>query len=154
MKSIPLPLLGLLGLSVTALPLAACEVKLNNDPALAKSPSLKIKNVSVEYKGDLDLMVFSMDLEGPAGKTVPKAVGQLDGAPVVAYVFPTTLKAADVGMGSAEGIVALAITSHPDFDDTPLWDEDANGKYDDDKVIYHTHWALLSKDDRVPGGPP
>ncbi|WP_367873630.1 hypothetical protein [Luteolibacter sp. Populi] len=136
----------------TLLPLYACEVKLNNDPALAKSPSLKIKSVSVEYKKDLDLIVFSMDLEGPAGKTVPKAAGQLDGAPVLAYVFPTTLKAADIGMGSAEGIVALAITSHPDFDDTPLWDEDGNGRYDDDKVIYHTHWALLAKDERVPGG--
>jgi len=125
---------------------------LNNDPAFAESPSLKIKSVTVEHLKDLDLMVFSMDLAGPAGKAVPKAVGQLNGAPVLAYVFPTTLKAADVGMGNAEGIVALAITSHPDFDDTPLWDEDANGKYDDDKVIYHTHWALLAKDDRVPGG--
>jgi hypothetical protein len=83
---------------------------------------------------------------------VPKAIGELNGAPVLAYVFPTSLKAADVGMGDAEGIVALAITSHPDFDDTPLWDENANGRYDDDKVIYHTHWALLAKDDRVPGG--
>jgi hypothetical protein len=134
----------------TALP--ACEVKINNDPTFTKSPSLKIKSVAVDYMKDLDLMVFSMNLEGPAGKTVPKAVGQLDGAPVMAYVFPTSLKAADVGMGDAEGIVALAITSHPDFDDTPLWDEDANGKYDDDKVIYHTHWALLTKDERVPGG--
>lgn len=132
--------------------LPACEVKLNNDPALAKSPSLKIKSVSVDYRKDLDVMVFNMNLEGPAGKTAPKAIGQLDGAPVVAYVFPTSLKAADVGMGNVEGIVALAITSHPDFDDTPLWDEDANGKYDDDKVIYHTHWALLAKDERLPGG--
>lgn len=133
-------------------PAAACELKLNKDAELAKSPSLKIRNVSVEYRDDLDVLVFSMDLEGQAGKAVPKAAGKLDGAPVVAYVFPTTLKAVDVNMGSAEGIVALAITSHPDFDDTPLWDENANGKYDDDKVIYHTHWVLLVKDDRVPGG--
>jgi len=129
-----------------------CELKLNADPAFAESPSLKIESVSVEYRPELDMMIFSMQLAGPAGRTVPKAVGQLDGAPVLAYVFPTSLKAADVGMGDAEGIVALAITSHPDFDDTPLWDEDANGKYDDDKIIYHTHWALLVKDDRAPGG--
>ncbi|WP_205760956.1 hypothetical protein [Luteolibacter luteus] len=145
------PLASILFASLPAL-LPACEVKINNDPAFTKSPSLKIKSVAVDYVKDLDLMVFSMNLDGPAGKTVPKAAGQLDGAPVMAYVFPTSLKAADVGMGNAEGIVALAITSHPDFDDTPLWDEDANGKYDDDKVIYHTHWALLTKDDRVPGG--
>jgi len=152
MRLLRFPLLSVFGACVFFPPLSACEVKINNDPAFTKSPSLKIKSSSVEYMSDLDLMVFSMTLEGPAGKTVPKAVGQLDGAPVLAYVFPTTLKAADVGMGDAEGIVALAITSHPDFDDTPLWDEDANGKYDDDKVIYHTHWALLAKDDRVPGG--
>lgn len=145
-------LLASLGIFATLPQALACEVKLNNDPALAKSPSLKIKGATVTYMEDLDLMVFSMDLEGPAGKVVPKAAGDLNGAPVLAYVFPTTLKAADVGMGNAEGIVALAITSHPDFDDTPLWDEDANGKYDDDKSIYHTHWALLTKDDRVPGG--
>lgn len=152
MKLRYLPTYLSVGLALFSIPLAACEVKLNNDPALAKSPSLKIRSAKVEYMKDLDLMVFSMDLDGPAGKTVPKAVGKLDGAPVLAYVFPTSLKASDVGMGNAEGIVALAITSHPDFDDTPLWDEDGNGKYDDDKVIYHTHWALLTKDDRVPGG--
>jgi hypothetical protein len=145
-------LVAALGFSASFVSLCACEVKINSDPAFAKSPSLKIKDVSVEYKEDLGLMVFSMNLEGPSGKTVQKAVGDLNGAPVIAYVFPTSLKAADVGMGNAEGIVALAITSHPDFDDTPLWDDDGNGKYDDDKVIYHTHWALLAKDDRVPGG--
>ncbi|MES2705242.1 MAG: hypothetical protein V4726_01450 [Verrucomicrobiota bacterium] len=152
MKFTMLRLLALAGLLSSVKLSPACEIKLNNDPALAKSPSLKIKNVSVEYKADLDVMVFSMDLEGEAGKTTPKAAGQLDGAPVLAYVFPTSLKAADVGMGKAEGIVALAITSHPDFDDTPLWDENANGDYNDDKKIWHTHWALLVKDDRVPGG--
>lgn len=141
-----------LGSILLATPLFACEFKLNSDPAFAKSPSLKISSVAVDYLSDLDVVVFSMNLEGPAGKTVPKAVGQLDGAPVLAYVFPTSLKAADVGMGDAEGIVALAITSHPDFDDTPLWDEDGNGNYGDDKVIYHTHWALLAKDERVAGG--
>ncbi|HEY5751880.1 MAG TPA: hypothetical protein VIT21_01920 [Chthoniobacterales bacterium] len=134
------------------IPASGCDIKLNNDPQLAKSPSLKIKAVSVEYRDDLDVLVFNMDLHGKAGAAAPKAAGQLDGAPVLAYVFPTTLKASDVNMGNVEGIVALAITSHPDFDDTPLWDENGNGKYDDDKVIYHTHWVLLTKDERVPGG--
>ncbi|MGV3661481.1 MAG: hypothetical protein ACO1TE_14930 [Prosthecobacter sp.] len=149
MKKFSLSALVLLSFITTLL---ACDVKLHNDPAFASSASLKIKDVSVEHNKELDLMVFSMELEGPAGKVVPQAFGQLDGAPVLAYVFPTTLKAADVGMGEAEGIVALAITSHPDFDDTPLWDENENGRYDDDKVTWHTHWALLAKDDRVPGG--
>lgn len=141
-----------LGLTLHTNVALACDFKLNHDPRLTNSPSVKIKKVSVEYEKDLDLMVFSMELAGPVKDAVPKPAGQLNGAPVLGYVFPTTLKAADVGMGQAEGIVALAITSHPDFDDTPLWDEDANGRYDDDKAIYHTHWVLLGKDDRVPGG--
>lgn len=144
---------ALLGAGIAGLtPLNACDVVINSEPAFAKSPSLKIKSVGVEYREDLGSLIFTMRLEGPAGGVVPKAAGKLDGAPVLAYVFPTTLKASDVGMGSAEGIVALAITSHPDFDDTPLWDENGNGDYGDDKQIYHTHWALLAKDDRVPGG--
>lgn len=154
MKSLPttrsLPLI--VGFLASVISAAACELKLNSDPAYAQSPSLKIKSVSVEYRDEIDSMIFRMDLEGPAGKTVPKAAGQLDGAPVMAYVFQTSLKARDVNMGDVEGIVALAVTSHPDFDDTPLWDEDGNGKFDDDKVIYHTHWVLLVKDDRVAGG--
>lgn len=131
---------------------SGCDFKLNSDPDLKNSPSVKIKKVAVEYKKDLELLVFSMELSGPVKDAVPKPVGQLHGAPVLGYVFPTTLRSADVGMGEVEGIVALAITSHPDFDDTPLWDENANGKYDDDKAIYHVHWVLLGKDDRVPGG--
>jgi len=143
---------GLLGLLSLVSVSQACDFKLNNDPSIANSLSVTIKKVAVEHKKDLDLMVFSMELAGPVKAAVPKPAGQLNGAPVLGYVFPTTLKAADVGFGELEGIVALAITSHPDFDDTPLWDEDANGKYDDDKAIYHVHWVLLGKDERVPGG--
>jgi hypothetical protein len=61
-----------LGFSASFVPLCGCEVKINNDPAFAKSPGLKIKNVSVEYKEDLDLMVFSMNLEGPAARRCRK----------------------------------------------------------------------------------
>ena len=48
--------------------------------------------------------------------------------------------------------MALAVTSHPDFDDTPLWDENNDRDYANDGKIFHTHWVLLGKDDRVPGG--
>ena len=147
-----LPLLACTALWATASSALSCDFKLNSDPALTNSPSVQIKKVSVEYRKDLDLVVFSMELKASPSLVVPKPAGDLNGAPVLGYVFPTSLKAADVGMGDAEGIVALAITSHPDFDDTPLWDENANGRYDDDKATYHTHWVLLTKDDRVPGG--
>ena len=70
----------------------------------------------------------------------------MDGAPVLGYVFPTTLEPEDVGFGDVEGIVALAATSHPDFDDTPLWDENGNRVYGDDGVRFHSHWVLLVED--------
>jgi len=91
-------------------------------------------------------------VNGTAGKTTPTARGQLDEAPVLGYVFPTSLKSTDVGFGETDGIVALALTSHPDFDDTPLWDENANANYGDDGIVWHPHWVVLVEDKRVPGG--
>jgi len=91
-------------------------------------------------------------VKGSAGESKPKAIGSLHGAPVLGYVFPTNLKATDVGFSSVDGVVVLALTSHPDFDDTPLWDEDFDTNYVNDGVIWHPHWVVLSKDDRVAGG--
>ena len=116
------------------------------------SKDLKITGASVNYLNDLDLLVFQVAVSGEAGKTVPEAAGKLDGAPVLGYVFPTTLKSTDVGFGDTEGIVALAVTSHPDFDDTPLWDENNDRDFKNDGVVWHTHWVVLQPDTRVPGG--
>ncbi|MEM7482949.1 MAG: hypothetical protein AAF481_17375 [Acidobacteriota bacterium] len=118
----------------------------------AAGPNLEITAASVRYLADLDLLVFEQKVRGKAGATVPEARGQLDGAPVLGFVFPTTLAPADVGFSGAEGTVALALTSHPDFDDTPLWDENGNRDYGDDGIVFHTHWVLLGADNRVPGG--
>lgn len=113
---------------------------------------MNIKEAQVNYMDDLDLIVFQLTTDGKAGNTVPSARGGLDGAPVLGYVFPTTLSPEDVGFNKMEGIVALAVTAHPDFDDTPLWDENNNGDYKDDGVIWHTHWVVLGPDKRVKGG--
>jgi hypothetical protein len=121
------------------------------EPGLA-GPDLQIRQATVNYLENLDLLVFELQVQGKAGQTVPTARGQLDGAPVLGYVFPTTLAAADVGFSPIEGVVALAVTAHPDFDDTPLWDENSNRDYDDDGVVFHTHWVVLGPDDRVAGG--
>ena len=115
-------------------------------------PDFKIQAASGRYDADLDSVILEIKVEGRAGATVPTAAGQLDGAPVFGYVFPTTLKATDVGFSEVEGIVALALTSHPDFDDTPLWDENRDGRYDNDGVIWHPHWVVLGEDKRVGGG--
>ncbi|MGB5821895.1 MAG: hypothetical protein WBG90_20595 [Saonia sp.] len=114
--------------------------------------NLKIISSVVEHDMDLQQLIFSITVKGKAGKSVPEKVGQLDGAPVLGYVFPTNLSSTDVGFSKTEGIVALALTSHPDFDDTPLWDENTNAVYDDDGIIWHPHWVVLVDDKRVAGG--
>lgn len=115
-------------------------------------PDLDLESADVRYLEDLDLLVFRQTVAGTAGGTTPTARGQVDGAPVLGYVFPTSLAPSDVGFRGVAGTVALAVTSHPDFDDTPLWDEDGNRNYDDDGVVFHSHWVVLVPDERAPGG--
>lgn len=119
-----------------------------------KNDDLALTDARVEYIEDLDLLVFQQDVDGEAGGTVPEANGALDGAPVLGYVFPTTLSPGDVWFedASEDAIVALVVVSHPDFDDTPLWDENNDGDFDNDGAVYHTHWVALTEDDRVSGG--
>jgi len=107
---------------------------------------------SATYNSDLEQIELSIEVAGLAGKTTPAPIGQLDGAPVLAYVFPTNLKSNDVGFGNTDGVVALALTSHPDFDDTPLWDENNDKNFANDGIVWHPHWVLLVNDERVGGG--
>jgi len=133
-----------IGLIVTQLHLNAVAENAPSD--------LTIRSASVTYIKDMDLLVFEQQMNGTVGTSLPKPIGQMDGAPVLGYVFPTTLKPEDVGFNPTEGIVALAATYHPDFDDTPLWDENNDGNYTNDKTSWHTHWVVLVKDTRVAGG--
>lgn len=119
---------------------------------IEKTPDLLIQSASVTYSREIDSLIFEQKVAGKAAATRPKARGQMDGAPVLGYVFPTTLKSEDVGFSPTEGIVALAITSHPDFDDSPLWDENGDGNFSNDGLVWHTHWVVLVKDTRVAGG--
>jgi len=124
----------------------------HEDPNFKTTPDLKITQTSIIFDDRLEQLIFSIEVQGMAGKSVPRAVGKMDGAPVLGYVFPTTLNPGDVGFSHTEGIVALALTSHPDFDDTPLWDEDSDKDYHNDGVIWHPHWVILHEDERVAGG--
>ncbi len=121
-----------------------------------KSPynnaDFNISKAEITRNAELGVTIWQIVVEGNAGKTVPQANGQLDGAPVLGYVFPTNLNSTDVGFNETEGIVALALTSHPDFDDTPLWDENNDAIFDNDGVVWHPHWVILTNDNRVPGG--
>ena len=133
------------------LPLVSVQAQSPVTPTAATA-DLDLTAAHVRYLADLDLLVFEQEVAGEAGGTMPTAAGQLDGAPVLGYVFPTTLAPEDVGFAPGEGIIAFAATSHPDFDDTPLWDENGNRDYADDGAVFHTHWVVLVPDDRVPGG--
>lgn len=112
--------------------------------------SFQLEGATVSYQPDLDLLVFSLDTLGQAATVVPQAVGALDGAPVLGYVFPTSVSPSAAGFGDAKGTLALAVASHPDFDDSPLWDENLDRKYDNDGATYHVHWVVLQDDAASP----
>lgn len=98
------------------------------------------------------LATFIMEVRGAAGSMKPTPTGQLRGAKVDAYVWPTRLDPGKVGFEPGSGILALAVTAHPDFDDTPLFDENADGILDNDGSSWHSHWVVLSEDDSCTGG--
>ncbi len=127
--------------------LLACDacIKYNNN-------DLQIIKASITHDTTIASTIWEIHVKGKAGNTTPIPIGKLHGAPVLGYVFPTTLQPTDVGFSKTEGIVALALTSHPDFDDTPLWDENNDLIYDNDGIIWHPHWVILHKDERVEGG--
>jgi hypothetical protein len=97
------------------------------------------------FKAGSDL-VFEQLVDGKAGSRVPAAKGSFAAAEVYSYVWPTSLDAGSVGFEQGSGILALALTSHPDFDDTPQLDENGDGKQDNDGGLWHSHWVVLTKD--------
>jgi len=90
--------------------------------------------------------VFHMTVSGKAGATRPSKSGKLAGSTVFSYVWPTSLDPALVGFEPKAGILAFAVTSHPDFDDTPLFDENGDGDPANDGNVWHSHWVVLQPD--------
>ncbi len=88
--------------------------------------------------------VFRSRLRGDAGATRPAATGKFAGSEVYAYVWPTSLDSADVGFDKGQGIVALAVTFHPDFDD--------GAKGAKNREVWHPHWVVLAEDKVCGGG--
>lgn len=102
---------------------------------------------------DGDTLVFEQIVDGEAGSRIPKTKGSFAGSEVYSYVWPTSLDTNSVGFHTQAGILALALTSHPDFDDTPKLDENNDGKKDNDGGLWHSHWVVLTKDEICgPGG--
>ena len=104
--------------------------------------SLDIMAVHAHREGEM--VAFHMTTHGVAGADKPDAAGQLGGAPAYAYVWPTSLDTSSVGFDEGEGILALAAAVHPDFDDTPLYDENGDGDLANDGQTWHSHWVVLS----------
>lgn len=149
---VQLPVLYLFIFLICLLNSAHAQQATKKEIARLNTADMNLTHAQVSYQSELDLLVFEMEVEGEAGNTTPRPAGQMHGAPVLGYVFPTTLSPTDVGFGDVEGILAFAVTSHPDFDDTPLWDENNDRNYKNDGKTFHTHWVVLVNDDRVEGG--
>ncbi len=140
--------LATLLLAVTASNLSAHGIDSPTDKN--KSPAFDITRADATTDGRLT--TFMMELAGVAGSVKPKPIGQLEGSKVEAYVWPTSLDPAKVGFDENSGILALAITAHPDFDDTPLFDEDRDGDPNNDGADWHSHWVVLTKEPACGGG--
>ncbi|MFC4237268.1 hypothetical protein ACFOY8_18840 [Thalassospira xianhensis] len=108
----------------------------------AVQASFDIVETMIVTKGET--AIFSTRVRGEAGKDKPDATGQFEGSSVYAYVWPTSLDSSEVGFEKEQGIVALAVTFHPDFDDAAY-----GGK---NRHIWHPHWVVLTKDEACGGG--
>lgn len=112
-------------------------------PAIA--PAFDIVHTRIRTEGST--AVFHMAVSGRAGASKPAATGKLAGSAVFSYVWPTSLDPSVIGFEPKAGILAFAVTAHPDFDDTPLFDENGDGQLGNDGDLWHSHWVVLAKDD-------
>lgn len=120
------------------------------EPSPEVSPAFDIVFAEVVRTGPR--LEFRMMVEADAGAEIPDPIGELAGAEVASYVWPTSLNSAAAGFAADQGILALAVTSHPDFDDTPLVDEDQDGDNGNDGKLWHSHWVVLTPDDACGAG--
>ncbi len=95
---------------------------------------------------------FHIAVSDKAGSLKPTPTGKLAGSDVFSYVWPTTLNSGQVGFENNAGILAFAVTSHPDFDDTPLYDENGDGDKANDGDVWHSHWVVLQPNEQCGPG--
>lgn len=104
--------------------------------------SFDIVETKIVTRGDD--AIFATRVRGEAGKDKPDTTGTFEGSDVYAYVWPTTLNSSEIGFDKDQGIVALAVTFHPDFDDAAY-----GGK---NRHVWHPHWVVLANDTACGGG--
>ena len=100
-------------------------------------PEFDIINTKISTDGNV--ATFEIEVSGKAGQLKPKKSGKFAGARVFSYVWPTSIDPAEVGFEAKAGILALAVTIHPDFNDTPLFENDGSK--------WHSHWVVLTPDE-------
>jgi hypothetical protein len=138
------PLCGAAALAVTALLQPTFAHEITTDKTEGIPPSFDLLSATGALEGSV--LAVSLTVAGTAGADVPEPVGGVPGAGVYAYVWPTTLDPAVAGFEPGSGILALAVTAHPDFDDTPQFDEDGDGDPANDGQTWHSHWVVLAED--------
>ncbi|TPP06064.1 hypothetical protein [Rhizobium glycinendophyticum] len=112
------------------------------DPAEPVKAPFDIIETTIVTTGES--AVFTTRVRGEAGSEKPAGTGKFEGSDVYAYVWPTSLNSGEIGFDKDQGIVALAVTFHPDFDDAAK-----GGKNRD---IWHPHWVVLAEDKACGGG--
>ena len=107
-------------------------------PGNAK-PAFDIVKTDIKVDTAKNWLIFSMQVSGKAGSVKPTKTGKFAGSRVFSYVWPTQIDPSEVGFDQGAGILALAVTSHPDFDDVPVFN--IRG------ADWHSHWVVLVPDD-------
>lgn len=128
--------------AMSAVPAHAHDNAVTSQPSDAVPASFDIIETSIVTHGDT--AVFTTRVRGEAGVDKPDATGRFEGSGVYAYVWPTSLDSGDIGFEAGQGIVALAVTFHPDFDDAAYGGENRH--------VWHPHWVVLGEDAACPGG--
>jgi len=105
----------------------------------AQQAAFDIVKADVRVDATKNWVEFAMQVSGKAGSAKPKKTGKFTGANVYSYVWPTKIDPSEVGFDKGTGILALAVTIHPDFDDTPLFSTTG--------ADWHSHWVVLTPDD-------
>lgn len=118
---------------------------IRSQAAKAVTAAFDIFHTKISTEGNT--AVFHIAVSGKAGASKPARTGKLAGSKVFSYVWPTTLDPAVLGFEARSGILAFAVTAHPDFDDTPLFDENGDGDPKNDGNVWHSHWVVLQPDE-------
>lgn len=128
-------LLALLAIAFVSISTRADEFK--------SQPDKKVKSafdiIQTKITTEGNTANFEIEVSGKAGTEKPAKSGKFAGARVFSYVWPTSIDPAEVGFEGKSGILALAVTIHPDFNDEPLFQNDGSK--------WHTHWVVLEKDE-------